>query len=195
MIPVQDVIPSGRLPLATLGLLLLNLLSCAVHTADASAPVPGIFVHSSMTSWIVAIWFLWLFGDNVEARLGRITLVAIYIVCGLAASYLSRTLMQLESPPEGVGSAGAIAGVLGAYFLLLPHSRVLMLVPAPLSLVEVPAMFFLGLWWLLQFLTFVVGAPSARLLPGAGVAMGSLAAALGTGAAIGFLMRQPITWR
>ena len=141
MIPLQDVVPSGRTPVVTLTLIVLNIVvfiapALGVPTGRVLLP----FAHIGIAPLLIGTLFLWLFGDNVEARAGRAALIAIY----LSAGFLT-----------GLGAMGAITAVLGAYFLLLPRSRVLMLVPFPISLVEVPAAFFLGVWCVLQLVQFV----------------------------------------
>jgi membrane associated rhomboid family serine protease len=108
--------------------------------------------------------YLWIFGDNVEDRLGRVRFLAFYLLCGVAASF-AHVLANPASTVPTIGASGAIAGVLGAYFLLYPRSRVLTLVPLGffLQVVQLPAFLFLGFWFLMQF---VVGA--ASLSAGAG---------------------------
>jgi len=98
------------------------------------------------------MWFLYIFGDNVEDRLGPSRFVAFYILSGMAA-VLIHLVTNWHSPLPTVGASGAIAGLMGAYFLLFPRSRILTMVPIfffPL-LFELPAVFFLGYWALIQF--------------------------------------------
>jgi membrane associated rhomboid family serine protease len=104
--------------------------------------------------------YLWIFGNNIEDRLGRIRFFLFYLVCGLGA-HLAHILTSADSVIPTIGASGAIAGVLGAYVLLYPHARVLTLVPLGFftRLVWIPAGFVLGLWFVVQF---VNGLPSMR---------------------------------
>jgi membrane associated rhomboid family serine protease len=110
------------------------------------------------------MWFLHIFGDNVEDRLGHVTYLLFYLLAGLAAS-----LVHLVSGPNStiptVGASGAIAGVMGGYFVLYPHSRVLAAVPifVFIQILVLPAPLFLGVWFLLQFFqgSFAIGGMEA----------------------------------
>ncbi|HUE86582.1 MAG TPA: rhomboid family intramembrane serine protease [Vicinamibacterales bacterium] len=194
MIPVQDVVPSGRPPLATLVLVALNALAFAAPALAGQVPpaLAALFGDTTLVNVVVSMWFLWLFGDNVEARIGRLTAIVIYVSCGWLALHLS--LAPGSPPMAGIGTAGGITGILGAYFLLLPRSRVLMLMPAPVTLVEVPALFFLGCWWVLQLLRFVVAPAAARVLTD-GAAIWALGAAMLLGAVVCRLTRRPVIWQ
>jgi membrane associated rhomboid family serine protease len=192
VIPVQDVVPSGRPPLATLALVAFNVLAFATPTLTEQLPlvIGTLFGDTTLVNFVVGTWFLWLFGDNVEARVGRLTALVIYVACGWLALHLS----SATSPPlPGMGAAGGITGILGAYFLLLPHSRVLTLLPVPPSLVEVPATLFLGGWWVLQLLTFVVVPAASGPINGA--AVWGLGAAMLLGATVCRVMRRPVIWQ
>jgi membrane associated rhomboid family serine protease len=194
VIPVQDVLPSGRPPLATLTLVALNALAFAAtaHGGSLPPPVTALFGETTLVNLVVSMWFLWLFGDNVEARVGRLVAVTIYLAAGWLALHVSSVWGAPETP--GLGVVGGVTGVLGAYFLLLPHARVLMFVPLPPALVEVPAMFFLGAWWLLQLVRFVVAPAAARVLTD-GATVWALGAALVLGAAVCRVARRPMIWR
>src|SRR5204862_1387304 len=98
--------------------------------------------------------------------------VVFYLLCGAAAAF-AQTAMSPDSPVPMVGASGAIAGVMGAYFVLYPHSRIVTLVPIFLfvQLIEVPAIFFLGIWFLMQFISGVGSiATAASRQPAGGVA-------------------------
>ena len=111
------------------------------------------FLHGGWLHFLGNMLFLWIFGDNVEDRLGRLGYLGFYLGCGVAAS-----LAHLYSAPESavptIGASGAIAGVMGAYMVLYPQSRVQMLVVWGffVDFVVLPAPFFLGYWFVLQFL-------------------------------------------
>ncbi len=112
-----------------------------------------IFLHGSWMHFLGNMWFLWIFGDNVEDRLGHIGYVLFYLLSGLAAS-VAHYLTDSASTIPTIGASGAIAGVMGAYFVWYPHSRVHSLVPVFgfIQFIEVPAPYFLGVWFLMQFL-------------------------------------------
>jgi membrane associated rhomboid family serine protease len=125
--------------------------------AEASIPpwltlLTCIFLHGGWMHILGNMWFLHIFGDNVEDRLGHVGYLFFYLLAGLAAS-----LVHLLSGPNStiptVGASGAIAGVMGGYFVLYPHSRVLAVVPIVIfiQILVLPAPLFLGVWFLLQF--------------------------------------------
>jgi membrane associated rhomboid family serine protease len=116
--------------------------------------VTSIFLHGGWLHLLGNMLFLYIFGDNVEGALGHIRYLIFYLACGLAAS-LTHLALNPSSPIPTVGASGAIAGVLGAYFLLFPAARVVTLVPVFyfLQIVEIPAFIFLGFWFVLQFLS------------------------------------------
>jgi hypothetical protein len=126
--------------------------------------VSCIFLHGSLMHMLGNMWFLYIFGDNVEDRLGHIGFLLLYIGWGVIAS-LSHYYAQVDSPIPTIGASGAVAGVMGAYLLLYPHANVVTLVPFfyILQLMVVPAPIFLGLWFVLQLLqgTFSIGAAEA----------------------------------
>lgn len=178
MIPLRDVIPSRTTPGVTIALVGLNLLvylfqlmlSERGHDAfiHAFGVVPAyfsivsaltsIFVHGSLAHLAGNMLFLWIFGDNVEDRLGHGRFLWFYLACGLLAA-IAQVVLEPDSVVPMVGASGAIAGVMGAYLVLYPHSRVLMLFPFPLFLFELPALVFLGLWFVVQFLNGISQLP------------------------------------
>lgn len=174
MIPIRDVIPSRTTPGVTITLIALNVLvylfqlMLTERGQDAFILAFGVvpayftmvsvftsmFVHGGLAHLAGNMLFLWIFGDNVEDRLGHGRFIAFYLMCGVAAA-LAQTALQPDSLVPMVGASGAIAGVMGAYLVLYPHSRVLMLVPFPVFLFELPAIVFLGMWFFVQFLNGV----------------------------------------
>ncbi len=178
MIPLRDVIPSRTRPGVTIGLIIFNLLiflfqaTLSERTAEAFvytfAVVPAhfslvdvftsMFVHAGVAHLAGNLLFLWIFGDNVEDRLGHGRFAVFYVVCGFVAAF-AQTALNPDSLIPMVGASGAIAGVMGAYLVLYPHSRVLMLFPFPPILFELPAAFFLGLWFFMQFLSGITTLP------------------------------------
>jgi len=117
----------------------------------------SMFLHGGWLHLISNMWFLWIFGDNVEDRLGRYRYVLFYVTCGTVAA-LVHALFNLNSRIPTVGASGAIAGVLGAYMILYPRARIVTLVPIFIIFyfVELPAVVFLGLWFLIQLLNQVL---------------------------------------
>jgi membrane associated rhomboid family serine protease len=115
--------------------------------------VSFMFLHGGFWHLLGNMWSLYIFGDNVEDRLGHLRYLIFYLICGVASG-LSHLLLNLNSNVPTIGASGAIAGVMGAYFILHPRAKILTLIPIffiPYFL-EIPAYFFLGFWFLLQFI-------------------------------------------
>ncbi len=112
------------------------------------------FIHGGFIHLIGNMWFLYIFGDNVEDRLGPFRYLLFYFSCGLASG-LFHLFINWHSQTPTIGASGAIAGVMGAYMVLYPKSRILTLIPLFLffPIVEIPAVFFLGVWFLFQFMS------------------------------------------
>jgi len=111
------------------------------------------FLHGGIWHLLGNMWSLYIFGDNVEDRLGHVRYLLFYLVCGIASG-LSHMMLNMNSNVPTIGASGAIAGVMGAYFILHPRARILTLIPIffiPYFL-EIPAYFFLGVWFVLQFI-------------------------------------------
>lgn len=116
--------------------------------------VTCIFLHGGLMHLVGNMWFLYIFGDNVEDRFGHVGYLLLYIACGVVAS-LGHLISAPGSEVPTVGASGAIAGVMGAYFVMFRSARVMTLLPLGVftQLVAVPAPFFLGLWFVFQFLS------------------------------------------
>jgi membrane associated rhomboid family serine protease len=114
----------------------------------------AMFVHASWSHIIGNMWFLWVFGDNIEDRMGRVNYVVFYLLCGLVAAG-AQVAFAPDSRLPMVGASGAIAGVLGGYALFYPNARVKCLwwIIVFVTFVRVPAWILLGAWFLFQFLT------------------------------------------
>ena len=126
-----------------------------VSLSDTVAPFfTSMFLHGGWLHLILNMWFLWIFGDNVEDALGPIRYILFYALCGLAAA-LAHFVVQPGSTLPVLGASGAIAGVLGAYAVLFPGARVVTLVPVFffLQIIELPAVILLGYWFILQILS------------------------------------------
>jgi len=117
-------------------------------------PLSAMFLHGGWGHLLGNMLYLYIFGNNVEDTLGRGRYLLFYLTCGVL-SVLTQIVLQSNSMVPNVGASGAIAGVLGAYFLLFPRARILTLIPLFFffPLVEIPAFFFLGIWFLMQFLS------------------------------------------
>jgi membrane associated rhomboid family serine protease len=173
MIPLRDTIPSGRVPIFTYLIIAANVVvfvyEASLSDRQAAALimhwglspvhfrfgnlVTSMFLHGGLLHLLGNMLFLYIFGDNVEDRLGHLRYLVFYLLCGVAAG-AAQAFSSPDSSVPMVGASGAIAGVLGAYLLFFPGARVVTLVPIFffLQVLEIPAVFFLGLWFLGQFL-------------------------------------------
>lgn len=171
MIPLRDVIPSRTTPYITVTIILINAVAWMYEVSmprqqlavflDIFGVVPAdfvpttlltsMFLHGSWSHVIGNMWYLWIFGDNVEDRMGHGRFIVFYLLCGCVAAF-GQILLDPESTVPMIGASGAIAGVMGAYFVLYPQSRVLTLVPFIIfvDIIELPAIFLLGFWFLMQ---------------------------------------------
>jgi membrane associated rhomboid family serine protease len=208
MFPVSDVIPSRTTPVATIALIVLNAcaflyeltlgdgaLQALVQTygvvpSELSWPtiVTSQFLHAGWLHFLGNMLYLWIFGDNVEDRLGHGGFVLFYLGCGAAAA-IGQAGMNPASYVPMIGASGAIAGVMGAYFVLFPQSRVLtaVFIVIVMDLVEIPAIFFLGIWFLMQFFSGV-GSLGADAADG-GVAFWAHVIGFAVGAVTGLMWR------
>ncbi len=114
----------------------------------------SMFLHGGWLHIIGNMWFLWIFGDNVEDRIGHFPYLFFYLACGLGAG-IAQTAFSWGSKIPSIGASGAISGVLGAYIVYFPASRILTLVPLFIFwfTARLPAIVFIGLWFVLQFLS------------------------------------------
>ncbi len=210
MIPLRDVIPSRTTPYVTFAIIIVNAL---VFMLELSAPdiqdfvfayglipaefswvtvLTSMFLHGGWLHIIGNMWFLWIFGDNVEDRMGHGRFVVFYLLCGVTAA-LAQTMMAPNSEIPMVGASGAIAGVMGAYFVLYPRSRIVTLVPLFIfmQIMEVPAILFLGIWFLMQFISGVGTAATVGAREAGGVAFWAHVAGFVTGVAAVLVFRRP----
>jgi membrane associated rhomboid family serine protease len=171
MIPLRDVIPSRTTPYITVTIIVLNAVAWLYEFSlpkdelnqflyvygvvpaqfSAATLITSMFLHGGWLHVIGNMWYLWIFGDNVEDRLGHAWFIVFYLACGIVAA-LGQIAVDPTSALPTIGASGAIAGVMGAYFVLYPRSRVLTLVPLFLwwEIFELPAVVLLGFWFLLQ---------------------------------------------
>jgi membrane associated rhomboid family serine protease len=170
VIPVQDVVPSRQTPIATVAIIALTVLYFLVNGGGPPGwAIAAPLAHRHIVTLVFGTVLLWLFGDNVEARLGRITLCIVFVVAGWLPA---------------LGASGGVTAIMGSYFMLLPRSKILTAVPFPPVLLEVPAVFFMGAWTVLHVLRFVAE-------PRAVWAFGL---AFLFGVAIARLTRPPVAW-
>lgn len=151
--------------------------------------VTSMFVHGGLMHLAGNMLFLWICGNNVEDRLGPVRYGLFYLLCGVAAALL-QALIDTESPIPMVGASGAISGVLGAYLILFPHARILIL--AWIAVFRVRAIFAIGLWFVMQLLSAMASDPEEG-----GVAWFAHIGGFLAGMALVFLFqpRQPQTVR
>jgi membrane associated rhomboid family serine protease len=130
-------------------------LACGTDPGrQASHLLTSMFLHASWMHLLGNMWFLWIFGNNVEDSMGRLRFVAFYFLSGLAAA-LGQILADPGSPVPMVGASGAISGVMGAYLVLYPNVRVFTLVPLGffITSMALPAWVMLGYWFVIQFVS------------------------------------------
>ena len=126
-------------------------VGCVLGTSHWYTPLSSMFLHGSWFHLIGNMWFLWLFGNNVEDSMGRGRYVVFYLLSGLAAA-ATQMALNGASPVPMVGASGAISGVMGAYVILYPRVRVHLFVPPFFFGIVVPAFLMLGYWFLMQLL-------------------------------------------
>jgi membrane associated rhomboid family serine protease len=178
MIPLYDDNPTHRFPILTIALIVANvfvffgwqtrvgleesvMLAGFVPAELGSATVPGakhiltsMFMHGGFMHLLGNMWFLWIFGDNVENECGPVRFLVFYLLCGIAAT-LSYALFNPNSIVPLVGASGAISGVLGAYLVRHPNAAIRTLIPLGIftRIVDLPAWFFLFIWIGMQVLS------------------------------------------
>ena len=212
MFPLRDVIPSRTTPIVTMAIIIVNVLAFLYEESFDSGSldafirtwgfVPVVFTWPSLFSsmflhgglWHLAgnMWSLWIFGDNVEDRLGHLRYLGFYVLCGVVAA-VAHFWSDPTSAIPTIGASGAIAGIMGAYFVLYPRSRVLTLVFLIfyIDIIEVPAVVFLGFWFLMQLVSGV-GALAATTQTSGGIAFWAHVAGFAVGAALIKLLARPI---
>jgi membrane associated rhomboid family serine protease len=136
--------------------------------------VTSMFIHGGWLHLLGNMLYLWIFGDNVEDRVGHARYVLLYLVCGAVAA-LAQGFADMSSTVPMVGASGAISGVLGAYIVLYPRAKVLVAVPLLIVFytLRVPAWLVLGMWFVAQLLSTLSTQLSTSTQQGAGVAFGA----------------------
>jgi membrane associated rhomboid family serine protease len=191
MFPLKDTEPSYSKPVVTFILIVINVLAFLFETSldpynrNAFIATYGMipdeftwrtlltsmFLHGGWMHLLGNMWFLWIFGDNVEDILGHGKFLLFYLACGAAAG-LAQVLIDPSSRVPTVGASGAIAGVMGAYIVKFPHSRILSLVTIIFffTTVEVPAWLMLIYWFFIQLFQGIGTIGYSHISQGGGVA-------------------------
>ena len=184
MIPIRDQIQSRSYPVATRGIIGVNILVFLLQMTQgedlerfiytyglvpARYSIPEVAAHFTSGEQVLALfsfmflhggflhllgnmWFLHIFGDNVEDRMGSTRFLLFYLLCGWASGFVQLWTNWTSAVPT-IGASGAIAGVMGAYLILFPKARIITLIPILFIpyFIEIPAIIFLGIWFLFQF--------------------------------------------
>ncbi len=215
MIPLRDSQPSYSTPYVTIALIVTNVLVFLYtvsldpfsrnHFILEYGMIPArfqlidlftsIFLHGGWLHLIGNMWFLWIYGDNVEDVLGHGKYLLFYILCGLAAS-LGQYVFNMDSRVPTVGASGAIAGVMGAYLVKFPHARIVTLVPVFIffTTFEIPAVLILVYWFVIQFFSGVGSIATSQASQG-GVAWFAHVAGFLTGAVLVLIMGRGERYR
>lgn len=187
MIPLRDTQPSYTFPFVTVSIIVLNVLAFlyefmmdpyelnffiahygVIPTRFQWMDVlTSIFLHGGWMHLIGNMWFLWIYGDNVEDILGHAPYLLFYLLCGLAATMV-HVFFNGDSRVPTIGASGAIAGVMGAYVVKFPHSRITTLVPVFvfITTMEIPAYFILLYWFVIQFFSGIGSVGHSHLSQG-----------------------------
>jgi membrane associated rhomboid family serine protease len=173
-------------------------LTLSFQGAALASPVPewttlitSQFLHGGFTHIAGNMLFLWIFGNNVEDCLGHIKYLIFYLACGIMAA-LTQWYFSAGSTVPSLGASGAIAGVMGAYILRYPKAEILTWIPLGIfsTIIRIPAVFFLGFWFVQQALNSVVSlnVPANIGMQGGGIAYWAHAGGFVFGAILGPLM-------
>jgi len=179
MFPLRDTIPSRRLSFVCIFIIVLNVfifiyesrlgeieikeffrtwgllpskfIWSSIHLRNWLPLVSSQFLHAGWLHVLMNMWMLWIFGDNIEDRLGHLIFVFFYLLCGLGAA-IAQLVFAGNAEVPMVGASGAISGVMGAYLWLFPHSKIVTFVPIFIfpTVFTISAKFFLLYWFLLQ---------------------------------------------
>jgi membrane associated rhomboid family serine protease len=178
MIPLRDNNPTRRTPILTIILIIINVavflytnslsaraqalvfrdygliplkITAALSATTAQTFITSMFLHGGWLHIAGNMLFLWIFGNNIEDRLGKIRFILFYVVCGILAG-LAQIAIDPKSPIPEIGASGAIAGVLGGYIVLFPRAKVktLIFIWYFIRIADISAVWVLGLWFVLQ---------------------------------------------
>jgi membrane associated rhomboid family serine protease len=213
MIPLRDSQPSRTTPYVTIAIILVNVVlflyevlldpytrnAFIVHYGVIPARLQvadlftSMFLHGGWMHLIGNMWFLWIYGDNIEDILGSMQYVVFYLGCGVAAA-LTQVLLDPGSRIPTIGASGAIAGVMGAYVVKFPHSRITTLVALFIfwTTVEIPAYIILIYWFIIQLFS---GAATITSHSQGGVAWFAHVGGFLTGILLIYVMKTNDPWR
>lgn len=184
MFPLSDSIPARRFPYINFLLIVVTayifflqvtssnpdafvlqyaLTPANINLSDFSTLTPfvtAIFLHGGFLHIISNMWFLWVFGDNIEGYLGFLPYLFLYFVSGIVGNVVQYMLMPTSTIPM-LGASGAVAGILGAYFILFPNSKIKTLIPifGFFTIADVSSTFMLGYWFVLQIISGAASLP------------------------------------
>lgn len=219
MIPLRDINPTRRVPLVTIALIVINVLIflyemllpsegalnalattwglvpyrlMALEPQAVLSVITSMFLHSGFLHLFGNMIYLWIFGDNIEAAMGRLRFVVFYLLCGVGAA-MGQVFVDPASTIPMVGASGAISGVLGAYLLLFPRAEVETLVFFGyfVRLVRLPAVIVLGLWIVTQLLSSIL---SLGMQASGGVAWFAHIGGFLAGVVLAVLLRRRRWW-
>lgn len=186
MFPISDSIPARRFPYFTLFIILITvfffaqellvpnqtsflenyaLIPSRVNFLDLITLVPfvtAIFLHAGFLHILSNMWFLWVFGDNVEDHLTPFFFLLLYMTAGIAGNFAQYILMPTSAIPM-LGASGAVAGILGCYYILFPYSKVrtLVFIFIFVTIIDISAPLMLGYWFVLQLISVAATLPSS----------------------------------
>ncbi|MFN0100748.1 MAG: rhomboid family intramembrane serine protease [Bryobacteraceae bacterium] len=214
MIPLRDTQPSYTFPFVTVAIIVMNVAAFLYEFSmdpyelnffiahygviptrlQWMDVLTSIFLHGGWLHLIGNMWFLWIYGDNIEDILGHAPYLLFYLLCGLAATMV-HVLFNGDSRVPTIGASGAIAGVMGAYVVKFPHSRITTLVPVFvfLTTMEIPAYVILLYWFVIQFFSGVGSVGHSHLSQG-GVAWFAHVGGFLAGVALILVMRTRERW-
>ena len=217
MFPLSDSIPARSFPIVNIAIIFITvsvffqqlsaldfeafvyqyaLIPAKVDFSNYATLVPfvtSIFLHGGFLHIISNMWFLWVFGDNVEGYLGKLLYPVIYLLSGIAGG-LAQYIVSPHSQVPMLGASGAVAGTLGAYYVLFPHAKIKTLVPffGFISIVELGAPFMLGYWFILQLFSGAASLPFVTADTG-GVAFWAHVAGFITGVVFANILKERCT--
>jgi len=219
MFPLYDTVRSHKFPFVNVILIVANLLAFLYELQMDSATlkdfiftwglIPARLISDPSTTWptifsamfmhggwfhiINNMWVLFIFGDNVEAGMGKIRYLIFYLLSGVAAGLLQTYILPSSQVPM-IGASGAVAGILGAYLILFPRSRIASLVPILFifTIIEIPAMLFLIFWFVSQLYSGLFAIQGGG---GSGIAWWAHIGGFGFGVLMVFFFRQRTTYR
>lgn len=216
MFPLSDSIRSNRFPILNLTLIALtifvffqqilspnpeafvatySLIPSQVDFSNIATLIPfvtAIFLHGGFLHIISNMWFLWVFGDNVEGHLGWFLFPVLYFASGIVGN-VAQYILSPHSTIPMLGASGAVAGILGAYYVLFPYSKIKTLIPffGFFTVAEISAPFMLGYWFLLQIISGAVSLPTSG--DTGGVAFWAHVGGFVTGMIFGTILKKEYT--